>query len=181
MDQCDNGREQAAPREPIAGRSVKSQAVAVVVFRQRRTNLVHRKAQRDAAERIDHSSNPVVGDAQQPAAILDCPHPRNFEMLLARRAMSEVAVVRDIHQRLRATLYELADLVWKHRLIADERADAMLGSGENYDAVAGNEIADLPADTSHPAKKRRHEFTERNEMDFVVTIDQVAVGREHYG
>ena len=88
--------------------------------------LVHRKPLRNAAGRIDGRRDAVVGGANQPAPIFRGPHAGDLEMLFARGAVAEVAVVRQIDQQVGALLDELPDLMRKNRFVADEDADAMI-------------------------------------------------------
>ena len=100
-------------------------------------------------------------------------------MLFARRAVAEVAVVRKIHQHIRARLGELADQIGEGRFVADERADPVAVQRKGHDARAGDEIADFMRDAIHPAKGIRHVLAKRDQFDLVVALRrQFAIGFE---
>ena len=78
-----------------------------------------------AAIGIDDRGDAVVGVAQNPAAVFDGPHARHVQVLPGRAGVAVPAVVADVDQHLGAQLRELAHLVGKDRLVADEDAVAM--------------------------------------------------------
>ena len=84
-----------------------------------------RKPLVNVARRIDYRGNTVVGGADQPAAIFHRAHAGDLQVLLARRAMPEIAVIGNVHQQIRAAFHELADFLGEHRFVADEHAQPM--------------------------------------------------------
>src|ERR1700732_4548797 len=96
-------------------------------------------------------------------------------MLFARSAVTEITVVREIHQYIAARLGELADQIGESRLVADKRAEPffdkiVIVQRKGHDARAGAEIADFMSDAIHPAKRVRHVLAKRDQPDLVVTL-----------
>src|SRR5262249_4240082 len=92
------------------------------------------------------------------------------EVLGGGGGSAEPAVVRDVDEQARSVGDELPDRIGGDGFIADEDAKAAAGQFADGIARTGAEIADKPGEAS--GKKERvspgNEFTERNEMDFVV-------------
>ena len=103
-------------------------------------------------------------------------------MLFARGALSEIAVVRNINQQVRAAFDELPNLGRKGRFVADEDSHAVSIGRKNDDAGAGREIACFLCDAMHEAEETRHVLAKWNQVDLVVTILQIARGpKQHRG
>src|SRR5580698_10346676 len=79
-----------------------------------------RNALTHSAVWINRGSDPIIGVAQNPAAVLDSPHPGHIQVLPGRAGIAVPAIVADIHQHFSAIARKLANLVAKDRFIADE-------------------------------------------------------------
>ncbi len=66
-----------------------------------------------ASVRINGRRHPRVRIAQQPAVILDRPHPRHVQVLPGSAGVAIPAVVGDIHEYLRSILHEFPHLIGK--------------------------------------------------------------------
>src|SRR5580658_4677236 len=99
-------------------------------------------------------------------------------MLFARLTMTEVAVVRNIHEQLRTTRRELPHQIRKRGFVTNERANLVSGDGEVDYALPRRKVAGLFGDAIHPPEDVGHVLAERHQLDFVVTPDHGAGGVE---
>ncbi len=103
------GGDQARPREPVAVAGVERRFPDVGIVHGSGGFLVGRQGFGDVAGGVDHGGDAVVGGAENPAAIFGGAHADQQQVLLARGAVAEVAVIREVHQKLGAVAGELAD------------------------------------------------------------------------
>ena len=129
--------QRAQQHEPISEFRIEGLVFAVAVLHAGRYFAIFWHGSQQPARRIDHRRDAVIGGAQNPAAIFRGAHAHDQQVLLARRAVAEPAVVRDVEQHLRAAVGEPADIAREHRFVADERADAVLTEGETTTCLPG--------------------------------------------
>ena len=112
-------------------------------MRNQRSPLFARNARDHAAPGIDRGGDAGIGFAQQPAIVFDGPHARLIQVLREGAAISIPSVIGNIHQKLRALISELPDLIGKDRLIADENSKPLAACVERYAGCAVSELADF--------------------------------------
>ena len=141
--------QRAEQRRTIAVARVEGQVVPIIESRCARRALRDTAAvrARTRPRGIDGGGDAVVGGAQNPAAILGGAHAHDLQVLLARGALAELAVVRNLNSTSAPPPANLPHEVREHRFVADERADAGASpTGETTTRVAGGEIAGLGGD-----------------------------------
>src|SRR5215471_9766983 len=106
-----------------------------------------------AAGGIDRPSNAVIGGSQDPAAVLGGAHAHDHEMLLARSAFAEPAVVGNIEQRFRAIGGELPYEIGEHGFVTDEHADFVIAHRRNHHLFAGGKIARFRRNLVYQSRK----------------------------
>src|ERR1700686_5441659 len=79
-----------------------------------------RGALQDPARWINRSCDACVRGAQKPSCIFYCAHSCLLQMLRVGAAIAIPAVVRDVHENLRAIFRKLPNFIRKYKFIADE-------------------------------------------------------------
>ena len=87
--------------------------------------------------------------------------------------VSEVAVIRDIHQHLRASSRELAYQIGECRFVADKRADVMPVNGKNDHTIAAGEVPRFFRDPVHPPESLGDKLAKWHQLDLVIAIHGV--------
>src|SRR5205823_5092373 len=98
-------------------------------------------------------------------------------MLGIGTAVSVPAIVRNIHQNLRAAIGELANFVREHRFVAYENSDLLVTGLERIARRAAGEIADFFGEAAGKAKQafEGNVFAEWNQVDLVVASVPIAI------
>ncbi len=162
--------------EPVAVARVESQVAAVAVGEARGEFGVFFRGADDAAGGIDGGRDAVVCGAKNPAGVFGGAHAHDLQVLVARLAFAEPAVVRDVEENLGAGCGELPDVAREDGFVADEDAFAVRTERGYDDALSGGEIAGLGGDfAGDESEGPGDEFAERYEIHFVVAADGAAV------
>src|SRR5262245_37207874 len=112
--------------------------------------------------------------------MLDGPQRVHRQVLERSARASEPAVVRHVHHHARAIVHELAKEVRKDTFVTDYDAERGWRTRKHDGTRAGLQISDefRPAPHKSDHTRQRHEFSERNEVNLIISAGDSPAANE---
>src|SRR4029077_16009819 len=179
-----NRNQHTHPGEPVTETGVEGDIGSKIVGQIDGATHIARNWLINLAIRIDGGGEAAVGDAQDPPAIFHCAHARHEQMLLRSGRFAEPAVVRNVYEKVCASLGELANFARIDRFIANEHAE-FIAAGKLTDRRDSSFVktANLIGNALHHAvnQGKRLVLSKRNEVALIVDEDSLSLRVDEYG